>query len=230
MAYGGRGWGMMVRKPPQGWVMMARKPPQGWVMVVRKPPSKVGHAYENTWVMLLRNDNGSHAGITGGRYNSPGSDPITYFAGSATLAVLEVEQEQMAVGLNLFPAPPRLTYAIHVQGPQVLDLTNTAIRLQLGVSENDLLLPRPQRKQLNRQGVLDIPQMIGEAVRQNRQDIDGILYPAMFASVLSNAIPRLENLVLFMDPNNTAQPRGRNVQVAIHDPDTIFAKLGITVP
>lgn len=44
---------------------------------------------------------GSHAGMSGGRYNAPNSEPLTYFAGSQTLAVLETEQTYMMTG-NLY--------------------------------------------------------------------------------------------------------------------------------
>ena len=47
---------MLVRIPAIGWVMLARITALGWVILVRIPPPKVGHAGENTWVMLVGND------------------------------------------------------------------------------------------------------------------------------------------------------------------------------
>ncbi len=47
---------MLVRIPAVGWVILVRIPARRWVILVRIPPPRVGHAGENTWVMLVGND------------------------------------------------------------------------------------------------------------------------------------------------------------------------------
>ena len=47
---------MLVRIPAPGWVILVRKPAHRWVILVRISPPRVGHAGENTWVMLVGND------------------------------------------------------------------------------------------------------------------------------------------------------------------------------
>jgi predicted ABC-type transport system involved in lysophospholipase L1 biosynthesis ATPase subunit len=61
-------------------------------------------------------------------------------------------------------------------------------------------------------------QLIGEAVRQ-RADADRILYPSWLTLVLpDSAIPRLENLALFMDPEDGSRARNKQVSIDIYDP------------
>jgi hypothetical protein len=47
---------MLVGIPAQKWVMLVRIPEKNWVMLARISPLLVGHAGENTWVMLVGND------------------------------------------------------------------------------------------------------------------------------------------------------------------------------
>ena len=50
------GWGMLVRKTPKRWGMLMRITPITWGMLMRNSPSRVGHAHENGWGMLVGND------------------------------------------------------------------------------------------------------------------------------------------------------------------------------
>ncbi len=45
-----------MRIPAQNWVILVKIPEKNWVILVRISPLWVGHAGENTWVMLVGND------------------------------------------------------------------------------------------------------------------------------------------------------------------------------
>lgn len=161
---------------------------------------------------------GSHAGRTGGRYNRPGSAPVAYLAGSMTLAAAECEQVAMVLGLATSRGNPRLTLTVAVEGALVIDLTNPVVLAQLGLRAGDLLAPTPVWQQHNRAGLATVPQQLGEAIRASRPDVDGIRYPSWFGALVAGRLPRLDNLMLFMDPDRPSEPRRPAVTVEVVDP------------
>jgi RES domain-containing protein len=161
---------------------------------------------------------GTHSGKTGGRYNPPNSLPTSYFAGSQTLASFECEQEAMILGLQTMKRNPRIICSVEISNAKVLDLTNMLVIQHLGISKQDLLGSTFEWRQLNSQRQISTTQLIGEAVRQ-RADADRILYPSWLTLVLpDSAIPRLENLALFMDPEDGSRARNKQVSIDIYDP------------
>ncbi|MGA2451253.1 MAG: RES family NAD+ phosphorylase [Polyangiaceae bacterium] len=164
---------------------------------------------------------GAHAGASGGRYHRAGGAPICYLAGTQTLATFECEHEAMVLHLPSKPLDPRITFAVTVDNARILDLTNPLVLAVLGVAPGDLVLPSAHWQQLNRQGVLSTTQEIGETARA-RPEIDGLLVPSWLGSFLNNAIPRSDNLVLFMNPAAPEQPRRPGVTMTIHDPTNLL--------
>lgn len=163
---------------------------------------------------------GRHSGTTGGRYNRPGADPTCYLAGCQTIATFECEQDQLVLRLPTFPLEPRIIFAVIVAGARVLDLTQALVQRTLGVRPDDLVIPSAHWQHQNHLGILSMAQQIGEAVRTSRPDIDGLLVPSWLGGSLlqPNALPRTENLVLFMDRAAPANPRRGGVTIAIQDP------------
>jgi RES domain-containing protein len=167
---------------------------------------------------------GAHAGRLGGRYNSEHSEPICYLAGTQTLAAFECEHEALILGLPGTPREPRVSFAVSVTNAQILDLTNAMNRQTVGVQEADLVQPTPHWRHLNRNGLMSPAQQLGAAVRA-RPDIDGLLVPSWPGTFIpSGVLPRLHNLVLFMDPANPRAPRRARagVSVMIHDPTNLL--------
>src|SRR5262245_30424376 len=108
---------------------------------------------------------GEHAGLSGGRFNSPGREPILYVSGSQTLASLESEQDALAMGVHgVFPAP-RIVGAVSVTGAQVLNLTNIVILNALGITHAQLAQPATLRTAANSAGAPSLSQVIGDAIR-----------------------------------------------------------------
>jgi len=159
---------------------------------------------------------GTHTGTTGGRFNSPGSKPTCYLAGTQTLAAFECEQAAMILGLTK-PRSPRVTFAISVSGAQVLDLTKALVLAPFGLTYADLTLPSSHWQHLNHTGVSAPVQALGEAARV-RKDCDGLLVPSWLCSLLPpGTLPRPNNLVLFMDPAHPTQLRNTGRSITIHD-------------
>jgi RES domain-containing protein len=164
----------------------------------------------------LRLLDGTHAGITGGRYNAPYSEPTAYFAGSQTVAAFEAEQVAL-IAAPPQPPEPRLTVALSISAPNILDLTNSIVLANLGVDSKDLLTPTLQWQHLNREGMLAQSQLLG-AMARRRPDVDGLRIPSWVAVLLPpGSLPRSDNLVLFMDPAHPTAPRGP-ATVTVHDP------------
>jgi RES domain-containing protein len=165
---------------------------------------------------------GSHAGRTGGRYNSPGSPPTDYFAGTQTLAAFECEQQTMVLNL---PAPrnPRVTFAVAVDGAHVLDLTSALVLAGFGLTQADLVQPTTHWKFINQTGATAPTQILGDAARR-RADCDGLLAPSWLCSILpTGTLRQPNNLVLFMDPNAPSRPRSPSVSMEIYDPTDLLS-------
>jgi RES domain-containing protein len=161
---------------------------------------------------------GTYTGCTGGRYNKPGSDPTCYLAGSETLAAWECEHEAMALGLRTVKRNPRVTCGVEIKGVQVLDLTNNKVLVSLGVTRADLTKTTTHWRDINKKKRLSLTQRIGEAARC-RPDCDGILCPTWLVTIAGpTMIPRLENLVLFMDPVDGTKHRNSKVSITVIDP------------
>jgi RES domain-containing protein len=160
---------------------------------------------------------GSHAGRTGGRYNSPLSPPTNYLAGTQTLAAFECEQR--ALILN-HPAPrsPRVSFAVTVLGAQVLDLTSALVLAGFGLSQAHLTQPASHWQFTNSTGAKAPTQVLGDAARV-RADCDGVLAPSWLCSLLpAGTLRQPNNLVLFMDPNHPTRHRNSAVSMTIYDP------------
>jgi len=165
---------------------------------------------------------GTHSGKAGGRYNPPNGEPITYFAGSQTLAVWESEQEQFMIGLHLSnpPQSPRLVCSVILRHLRVLDLDNGMHRHHLNLQglQQELVRPSAQWRHALQRGDPVLTHDIGRAA-WGRADLDGILFPSWLSDILGNhTLPRLQNLVLFMDPARGDRPRNHAVSVTVHDP------------
>jgi RES domain-containing protein len=166
---------------------------------------------------------GAHSRQTGGRFNSPNSEPICYLAGSMTLASFEVEQDALALGLMSARPNPRVVLAVVVDA-MILDLTNPVILAHLGLVQADIMQPSHVWRTLNAGGQLAPAQLIGDAARQ-RSDMDGIRYPSWLNSCgLGNILPSpaTANVALFMDRNRPDCPRNANVAVSIVDPSGLL--------
>jgi RES domain-containing protein len=165
---------------------------------------------------------GNHSGQIGGRYNRPGAPPTCYFAGTQTLATFECEQEALVMRIPGSPLDPRIAFAVTVAGARVLDLTQMIVLAGLGVAHADLVRPTAHWQHMNRRGLFDVTQQIGDAARI-RPDVDGLLVPSWLASLLPpNLLPRTTNLVLFMDPRDPRKPRRAGVTLEIHDPTRLL--------
>jgi RES domain-containing protein len=172
-------------------------------------------AVANLGVRIL---DGSRAGLNGGRYNAPGSQPTAYFAGTQTLAAFECEQEALVLGTHLTARNPRLTVAVSVGKAVVLDLTKQLVLYGFGLDLADLLKPTTHWRHENSLHRLAETQVIAEAARL-RPDVDGLRVPSWLSGlILPSVLPRMENLVLFMDPLAPHQPRRAGVRISIHDP------------
>jgi len=174
-------------------------------------------------VAILGTDvlSGAHAGKTGGRFNEPGSPPTSYFAGSQTLASLECEQDLLLLAIPP-PTNPRLVVAMVVKDLNILDLTNSLVLAHLSIHRNELLIPTNQWRFLNDSGLTSVPQMLGNAARA-REEIDGILAPSWFESLLGpSELPRMQNLILFMDPKEDSKHRNPAVSLQVNDPDGLL--------
>ncbi len=160
---------------------------------------------------------GAHAGRRGGRFNSPGNGPTCYLAGTQTLAAFECEQEAMILGLPT-PRNPRVTFAATVSGVQVLDLTNALVLAAFGLVFSDLTQPSSHWQHLNRSGTSAPTQVLADAARA-RPDCDGLLVPSWLCSLLPHGtLPRPCNLVLFMDPAQSARLRTSSATITVFDP------------
>ncbi|MEM7159630.1 MAG: RES family NAD+ phosphorylase [Myxococcota bacterium] len=166
---------------------------------------------------------GEHAGTLGGRYNSPGSAPTLYLAGSQTLASFEVEQDLLLAGL-IQGTPTRLMCGVEVVGAKLLDLTNVVVRNALGIDQHDLVQPGVVRTGLNAAGAPSQTQMLGDAIRQ-RPDCDGIKVPTALGPVFHPGFPRLHNLVLFQDRNDPVKLRRSGPTLTVVDPTSLVTQL-----
>jgi RES domain-containing protein len=172
-------------------------------------------AVANLGVRIL---DGSRAGQHGGRYNAPRSEPTSYFAGTQTLAAFECEQEALVLGTHLTLRNPRLTVAVSVTNAAVLDLTKQLVLYGFGLTPADLLRPTTHWRHENSLRRLAETQVIAEAARL-RPDVDGLLVPSWLSGLLpTSVLPRMENLVLFMNPLAPHEPRRTTVAISIHDP------------
>lgn len=172
-------------------------------------------AVANLGVRIL---DGSRAALNGGRYNAASRGPTAYFAGTQTLAAFECEQEALVLGTHLTPRNPRITVAVSVANARVLDLTKQLVLYGLGLQPADLLKPTTYWRHENSQHRLAETQAVAEAARL-RPDLDGLLVPSWLSGLVPNSVlPRMENLVLFMDPLAPHQPRNAAVKISIHDP------------
>ena len=186
------------------------------LVVYRSIKPDVARRYSVTFL------DGTHTGRTGGRFNPPNSDPITYFAGSQTLAVWESEQDQFMIGLNLSgsPQPPRLVCTVILQNLRVLDLNNAMHlhHLSLQGVQQELTRPSSMWRQALRQGGSVLTHDIGRAAL-GHSHLDGILFPSWLSDILGKqSLPRLRNLALFMAPGQGDKARNAAVSVTIHDP------------
>ncbi len=122
-----------------------------------------------------------------GRYNVVGCAAL-YLASSPTLAVCE--HLQLAETFEAKRFPPRLLVSVDVDLGRVLDLTDDATLLRLGVTREGLLGPYS-----NNPEAPSITQTI--AMRARKNGIEAILAP-------SALVPTEHNLVVFRD--NVASP------------------------
>lgn len=166
---------------------------------------------------------GAHAGMTGGRYNAPQSPPTSYFAASQTLASLESEHARLVATVRPRVAPPRLVVSVTVANLRVLDLTNRLVISHLGVPTAELTVPTKQWQALNDRGSLSTCQIIGAAAR-DRSACDGIVAPSWFVRLLGDTLPRMENLILFMDASAFDRPRSPRANLSVYDPDRLLPK------
>lgn len=176
--------------------------------------------------LALSPNDGTHAGQTGGRYNSPGSAPVCYLAASETLASLEVEQQALMLGISA-PRAVRLLYSVSVRDAVVLDVTNPLVVNHLALPPAQLKTPTRQWQRLNALKLSCATQKLGDLVWKLRPDIHGSLYPAGLAGLLNKKLPLLKNLMLFMDSTAPHHPRGNPISLTVHDPTGICAALGL---
>ena len=111
-----------------------------------------------------------------------------------------------------------MTFGVTVAGASVLDLTNAIVLAPFGLTHAELTQPSSFWQHLNANGQLAPTQILGNAARQ-RADCDGLLVPGWLGTLLPpGTLPRLSNLVLFMDPAQPNHHRNANVALSIHDP------------
>ncbi|MGH9109003.1 MAG: RES family NAD+ phosphorylase [Acidimicrobiales bacterium] len=84
---------------------------------------------------------GEGARIHGGRFNPPGSFPVLYLCQSRPCAVAELRRlgERQAIGVE--GLLPRMLYRYEINLDRVLDLTDDAVRAQVGLGLQALTGP-----------------------------------------------------------------------------------------
>ena len=84
---------------------------------------------------------GEGARLHGGRFNSPGSFPVLYLCESRPCAVAELRRlgERQAIGIA--GLLPRTLYRYEVVLDRVLDLTDEAVRAEVGIGSEILIGP-----------------------------------------------------------------------------------------
>ena len=110
---------------------------------------------------------------------------------------------------------------------QVLDLTDTKTRRQLGIALPDILIPTKAWDDKMLRGIWATTHKIGRlALADNR--FDGILYPPYPATALMN-VQGKHCLAMFMDPNSEAmsKPNSNTIKIEVVDTGNILRSLGL---
>jgi RES domain-containing protein len=155
----------------------------------------------------------------GYRYNFRETYPVLYLAGDHITASAEIgarTYKELLLPHLKMPEPPFIYFSVRVTA-NVLDLTNSVTRKQLGVDLAEILISTDDWDKNMEKGIWSVTHEIGKLAVEDLR-FDGILYPSYPSTFVINPGDK-HKLAIFMDSASIAmaKPRGSGVKLEVVD-------------